>query len=225
MIRGRTNSNTAGPANAQLGVFLGRMDTGCVNAGRLDVRLPAVLARCLLMAATGSLFCTNVSSSNRRRAGRRAPGTRRRRALLDGDGRRPAGVDVERVVAAGDPGWVPKQPAGAVDAPYASDPYAERRQLRRPERGPAGGQDAGDVCGGGGNDGGGRAGPEQPVHGGPVVASGRAAGDRAAVPPGTGAGAGGDQLHHIPEPLAKIGNRPGFLCRKPQGEGRSVGGT
>ncbi len=28
-----------------------------------------------------------------------------------------------------------------------------------------------------------------------------------------------------PEPLAKIGNRPGFLCRKPQGEGRSVGGT
>ena len=27
------------------------------------------------------------------------------------------------------------------------------------------------------------------------------------------------------EPLAKIGNRPGFLCRKPQGEGRSVGGT
>ena len=29
----------------------------------------------------------------------------------------------------------------------------------------------------------------------------------------------------LPEPLAKIGNRPGFLCRKPQGEGRSVGGT
>ncbi len=29
----------------------------------------------------------------------------------------------------------------------------------------------------------------------------------------------------ITEPLAKIGNRPGFLCRKPQGEGRSVGGT
>ena len=34
------------------------------------------------------------------------------------------------------------------------------------------------------------------------------------------------EQNHIPkEPLAKIGNRPGFLCRKPQGEGRSVGGT
>ena len=44
-----------------------------------------------------------------------------------------------------------------------------------------------------GNDGGGRAGTEQPVHGGAAVASGDAAGDRAAVPSGTGAGAGGDQ--------------------------------
>ena len=36
----------------------------------------------------------------------------------DGDSRRPARVDNGRVVAAGDPGRVPEQPAGAVDAPY-----------------------------------------------------------------------------------------------------------
>ena len=98
-----------------------------------------------------------------------------------------------RVVAAGDPGRVPEQPAGALDAAYDSDTYGQRRQLRRPERGPAGGRDARGVCGGGGNDGGGRAGPEQPVHGGSAVASADPAGDRAAVPSGTGAGAGGDQ--------------------------------
>ncbi len=34
-----------------------------------------------------------------------------------------------------------------------------------------------------------------------------------------------DRFRMCEEPLAKIGNRPGFLCRKPQGEGRSVGGT
>ena len=44
-----------------------------------------------------------------------------------------------------------------------------------------------------GTDGGGRAGPEQPVHGGAVVASGDATGNRTAVPPGAGPGAGGDQ--------------------------------
>ena len=58
------------------------------------------------------------------------------------------------------------------------------------ERGPAGGRDAGSVCGGGGDDGGRRARAEQPVHGGAALASGDAAGDRAAVPPGAGAGAG-----------------------------------
>ena len=56
-----------------------------------------------------------------------------------------------------------------------------------------GDEDAGGVCGGGGNDGGGRAGPEQPVYGGAAVVSGDAAGDRAAVPPGAGAGVVGDQ--------------------------------
>ena len=49
-------------------------------------------------------------------------------------------------------------------ATYGGDPHGQRRQLRRPERGPAGGRDAGRVCGGGGNDGGGRAGPEQPSY-------------------------------------------------------------
>ena len=44
-----------------------------------------------------------------------------------------------------------------------------------------------------GTNGGGRAGPEQPVHGEAAVASADPAGDRAAVPSGTGAGAGGDQ--------------------------------
>ena len=37
-------------------------------------------------------------------------------ALRDGDGRRPAGVDHGRGVAAGDTGCVPEQPAGALDA-------------------------------------------------------------------------------------------------------------
>ena len=40
------------------------------------------------------------------RPGGRPPGTRRRRALRDGHGRRRAGVDDWRVVAAGDPGCV-----------------------------------------------------------------------------------------------------------------------
>ena len=52
-----------------------------------------------------------------------------------------------------------------------------------------GGRNTGGVCG----DGGGRCVPEQPVHGGVTVASGDAVGDRAAVPPGPGAGAGGDE--------------------------------
>ena len=37
------------------------------------------------------------------RAGRRAPGARRRRALRDGDGRRPGGIHRGRLVAASDP--------------------------------------------------------------------------------------------------------------------------
>ena len=125
-------------------------------------------------------------------AGGRAARARRGRALRDGDGRRPAGIDVGRLVAAGAPGCVAEQPAGAVDAADGSDPYGERRQLRRPERGPAGGRDAGGVCGGGGN-GGGRTGPEQPVHGGAAVASGDAAGGRADVPPSPGGSAGVDE--------------------------------
>ena len=71
------------------------------------------------------------------------------------------------------------------------------RQLRRPERGPAGRRDFGGVCGGG-DDGGGREGPEQSVHGGAAVASGNAAGDRAAVPSGPRTGAGGDQRVVVP---------------------------
>ena len=66
------------------------------------------------------------------RPGGRASGARRRRALRDGDGRRPAGIDVGRVVAAGDPGCVPEQPAGALDAAHGGNPHGQRRQLRRP---------------------------------------------------------------------------------------------
>ena len=51
-----------------------------------------------------------------------ALGAGRGRTLRDGDGRRPAGLDVGRVVAAGDPGRVPEQPAGALDAAHGSDP-------------------------------------------------------------------------------------------------------
>ena len=69
----------------------------------------------------------------------------------------------------------------------------ERGELRAARRGPAGGRDAGGVCGGRGDDGGGRDGEEQPLHVGTVGAPGRAAGDSDAVPPGSGAGAGGDK--------------------------------
>ncbi len=105
------------------------------------------------------------------------------RALRNGDGRRPARVDIGRIVAAGDPGRVPER----LMQRTAATRTVSGGQLRGPERGPAGRRDAGGVCGGGGVDGGGRSRPEQPVHGGAVVASGDAAGDRAAVPPGTAA--------------------------------------
>ena len=45
------------------------------------------------------------------------------------------GIDDWRVVAAGDPGCLPEQPSGAFDAAHGGDPYGQRRQLRRPERG------------------------------------------------------------------------------------------
>ena len=91
---------------------------------------------------------------------------RHRRARRDGDAGRPAGVDDGGVVAAGAAGRVPEQPARAVDAADGGDAHGERGQLRGPERGPAGGRDAGGVRGRGEDDGGGRPGAEQPVHGG-----------------------------------------------------------
>ncbi|MCY4057945.1 MAG: hypothetical protein OXG44_08075 [Gammaproteobacteria bacterium] len=39
--------------------------------------------------------------------------------------------------------------AGALDAAHGGDPYGQPRQLRRHERGPAGGRDVGGVSGGG----------------------------------------------------------------------------
>ena len=54
---------------------------------------------------------------------------------------------------------MPEQPADALDAAHGGDAYGQRRQLRGPERGPAGGRDAGGVCGGGGDDGRGRNSP------------------------------------------------------------------
>ena len=123
--------------------------------------------RAELTEALRSRWCSTRATVSRWTASttwsrRCAPGTRRGRALRDGDGRRPAGVDHGRVVTAGDPGCVPEQPAGALDAAYGCYPYGERGQLRRPERGPAGGRDTGGVCGGGGDDGGGRAGRDSP---------------------------------------------------------------
>ena len=73
---------------------------------------------------------------------------------------------------AGDPGRVPEQPAGAVDAAHGGETERERRQLRRLERGSAGRRDAGGVRDGGGDDGRGPQRSEQPVHGRVVVASG-----------------------------------------------------
>ena len=43
-----------------------------------------------------------------------------------------------RVVAAGDPGCVPEQPAGPLDAADLREPERQRRQLRGSGRGPAG---------------------------------------------------------------------------------------
>ena len=88
---------------------------------------------------------------------------------------RHAGVDAGRVPATGDPGRVPEQPAGALDAADPGRTERERGQLRRPERGPAGRRDAGGVRGGGGDDGGGRSREEQPVHVGAPGAPGAAA--------------------------------------------------
>ena len=65
-------------------------------------------------------------------------------------------------LAAGDPGRVPEQPAGPLDAAYGGEPERERGQLREPGRVAAGGRDAGGICGGGGDDGGGRPGRNSP---------------------------------------------------------------
>ena len=91
---------------------------------------------------------------------------------FDGDDRRPSCLDVTRVVGSHDPQFMTEQPAGSLNAAYGGDPHGERRQPRRPERGPAGRRGAGGVCGGGTYDGGGWARPEQPVHGGAAGASG-----------------------------------------------------
>ena len=102
-------------------------------------------------------------------------------------------VSAGGLAASRDPGRVPEQAARPIDAADGGAPEREREQLWGPERGTAGGRDAGGICGGGGDEGGGRAGPKQPVHVDAAVASGTAAGDRAVVPAGAGAGAGGDE--------------------------------
>ena len=89
-----------------------------------DQRVAQVHLSGLVKAATGS---ARVSERGRRRA------------LRDADAGRPAGLDVGRVVAAGDSGCVPEQPAGALDAAHGGEPPRQRRQLRELERGPAGG--------------------------------------------------------------------------------------
>ena len=89
------------------------------------------------------------------------------------------------VAADGDPGRVPEQPPGAVDAADGGSSERERGQLRGPERGSAGGRDARGVCRGGGHDGGGWSGPEQPVHVGPAGLSGGAPGAECGVPAGS----------------------------------------
>ena len=65
----------------------------------------------------------------------------------------------------------------------------------------------GGVCSGGGNDGGGRAGPEQPVHGGVAVVSGRAVGDHDAVPSGSCSGAGVDKWSAASARVSVAGGR------------------
>ena len=81
-------------------------------------------------------------------------------------------------------------PLARLDAANGGSSKRERRQLRGPERGPAGGRDAGGLCGGGGDPGRRRPGPEQPVHGCPAGASGGASRAERLVPPDSGAGAG-----------------------------------
>ena len=69
-----------------------------------------------------------------------------------------AGIDVGRFAAAGGLGRLPEQSAGALDAAHGGVPQHQRRQLRRPERGPAGGRrDAGGVRRSGRDDSRGRA--------------------------------------------------------------------
>ena len=58
-----------------------------------------------------------------------------------------------------------------------------------------------------GDGGSGRAGPEQPVHGGAAVASGDAAGDRAAVSSGTGGGVGVDERRAAASRVPLAGGR------------------
>ena len=65
--------------------------------------------------------------------------------------------------------------------------------FRGPERGPAGGRDAGGVCSGGGDHGRRRSGPERSVHVGVAGLSAGAPGAERGVPAGSGAGAGVDR--------------------------------
>ena len=74
-------------------------------------------------------------------------GAGHRRAVRSGDAGRRAGGHRGSGVAGGDSGCLPEQPAGAVDAADGSEPEREWGQLRGPERRPAGGRDAGGVCG------------------------------------------------------------------------------
>ena len=90
------------------------------------------------------------------------------RALRDGDGRSPAGIDVGGVVAAADPGCKPEQPIGTLDVAGGGVPHRQRWQFRRPERRPAEGRDASGLCSDGGDHGGGWAGRNGPYTAAPL---------------------------------------------------------
>ena len=82
------------------------------------------------------------------------------------------------------------QTSGAVDAAYERASEREPGELRGIlDESLLGDETLVALCG----DGGGRGGPEQPVHVGAAGVPGAAAGDRASVPGGAGAGAGGDR--------------------------------
>ena len=133
-------------------------------------------AACVQPSEQRSRRVAGVLRGSRDGAGRREPpapggrtaGTRYRCALRDGDAGRRAGGDDGGDAPGGDPGCVPRQSARGFDRTDGGATVHRAYgawEFRGVERGPAGEPDAGGVCGKGGDDGRGRAGSEQPVHG------------------------------------------------------------